>query len=480
MQTQGFGLGALLGLGGEGQAFLGLNTNNINDFEAKLQSLLGQDVDMEGLLNAVESGELDGKLLPQGLPLDADANAELPLESASGDGASPLLTTDEAVADDALALSTPDGEEILQGLAGLSGEVAEKVRQILNQYKDQAPATPVNEAAVEKSPDMLPAAPVQQSERISLQGDAVEKPKSLEEITAQLRQYLNKTEQQRSAVAQNAGAESAPVDMDGDAVQPLRQDSALHRKTPLATALVRQGAEPIDPYRMTMPAEQALNADKTPGQMIKTAAMTPDVIGMAMQQAESADVESLDPQSWREALQSLSERMPLLNERAPQTAASREAAAAQILQNPALAGRLQASMTPNIINERIQYMMSANKQVADIQLDPPELGALQVRVTTQNDQTNVSFVVANAAVRDVLEQQMPKLREFFEQQGLELGDVDVSDQQSQAQQEMMASGGDGSANDDKSMAGDHEAVMEDNESSPEEKILSQGLVDLFA
>lgn len=78
--------------------------------------------------------------------------------------------------------------------------------------------------------------------------------------------------------------------------------------------------------------------------------------------------------------------------------------------------------------ERVLWMVHQKLQSAEIQLDPPELGPLQVRVSVHNDQVSVSFVSAHGQVRDALDMQSLRLREMFEAQGLNLVDVDVSDQ----------------------------------------------------
>ncbi len=84
-----------------------------------------------------------------------------------------------------------------------------------------------------------------------------------------------------------------------------------------------------------------------------------------------------------------------------------------------------------MVAERSAMMAAQNIKFAELQLDPPELGPLQVKVTVNQEHAQVSFVAANASVRDALDQTMPKLREMLEEQGLDLLDVDVSDQESQ-------------------------------------------------
>jgi flagellar hook-length control protein FliK len=90
------------------------------------------------------------------------------------------------------------------------------------------------------------------------------------------------------------------------------------------------------------------------------------------------------------------------------------------------------------------YLSSQSLKQADIQLEPAELGRLDIRVNMAADQqTQVTFMSAHVGVREALESQMSRLRDSFAQQGMGQVDVNVSDQsrnmQQQAQQQ---SGGD--------------------------------------
>ncbi len=81
------------------------------------------------------------------------------------------------------------------------------------------------------------------------------------------------------------------------------------------------------------------------------------------------------------------------------------------------------------LGERAIMMAQHGPRTAHIQLDPPELGAMQIRVHLQGqDQVSVSFTSANPVVREALEQQLPRLREMFAEQGLNLQDSSVSDE----------------------------------------------------
>jgi flagellar hook-length control protein FliK len=88
----------------------------------------------------------------------------------------------------------------------------------------------------------------------------------------------------------------------------------------------------------------------------------------------------------------------------------------------------QSGWTEEVVN-RVMYLSSANLKAADIQLQPAELGRLDIRVNMIPDQqTQVTFMSAHAGVREALEGQMHRLRDSFAQQGMGQVDVNVSDQ----------------------------------------------------
>ena len=94
----------------------------------------------------------------------------------------------------------------------------------------------------------------------------------------------------------------------------------------------------------------------------------------------------------------------------------------------------QSGWTEEVVN-RVMYLSSANLKAADIQLQPAELGRLDIRVNMVPDQqTQVTFVSAHPGVREALDGQMFRLREMFAQQGMGQVDVNVSDQSRGSQQ----------------------------------------------
>ena len=80
------------------------------------------------------------------------------------------------------------------------------------------------------------------------------------------------------------------------------------------------------------------------------------------------------------------------------------------------------------LKERLNLMVRQNIQVAEIRLDPADLGQMQIRVNLQQEQASVQFIVQQQHAKELLEQQMPRLREMLQQQGIQLGEGQVQQQ----------------------------------------------------
>lgn len=86
------------------------------------------------------------------------------------------------------------------------------------------------------------------------------------------------------------------------------------------------------------------------------------------------------------------------------------------------------------VGEKVLWLAAQNVQAAEIILDPPELGPMQVKVSVHQEQTSISFTSHNAGVRELLDQSLGRLRDMFNEQGLNLVNVDVSDKSFQRHQ----------------------------------------------
>ncbi len=105
-----------------------------------------------------------------------------------------------------------------------------------------------------------------------------------------------------------------------------------------------------------------------------------------------------------------------------------------VRQVPGAAVAMQQPGWSQQVADKVMWMSSQNLQSAEIKLDPAELGRLDVKITINQEHTQITFNSAHAGVRDSLESQMYRLREMFAQQGMQDVDVNVADQ-SHAQQD---------------------------------------------
>lgn len=82
------------------------------------------------------------------------------------------------------------------------------------------------------------------------------------------------------------------------------------------------------------------------------------------------------------------------------------------------------------LGERVLWLVSHDVQRAELTLNPPELGALRVRVTLAGQAASVAFASEHAPVREAVEAALPQLRQILAERGLSLDHVHVSAQES--------------------------------------------------
>lgn len=156
-----------------------------------------------------------------------------------------------------------------------------------------------------------------------------------------------------------------------------------------------------------------------------------------------------------------------------------------VSQNQAING--SDKLAPSIINindknfadkvkEKVMIMVSQRLQSVDIQLDPPELGNVHVRVNLQGEQAMVNFVVQQQNTKDALEQHMGKLKDMLEESGIDLGQSDVQ-QDTGSQEEALADNAEG-----RHGRGDNGATVEEQNTQNNAQVVNvQSIgVDYFA
>ena len=92
----------------------------------------------------------------------------------------------------------------------------------------------------------------------------------------------------------------------------------------------------------------------------------------------------------------------------------------------------------NEFNQKITWLATQHEQTAELHLNPPHLGPMDVVLNISGDQATALFTSPHAAVRDAVEQALPKLREMLADNGIMLGNATVSDQSPKEQPTWLA------------------------------------------
>ena len=83
------------------------------------------------------------------------------------------------------------------------------------------------------------------------------------------------------------------------------------------------------------------------------------------------------------------------------------------------------------VSGRIRLMMSAGISQAQMELNPAELGRIDVLLSSEGDSTKLSIVVQSAMAKEALDLQLPRLRDALAEQGISLDKTSVEDQSQQ-------------------------------------------------
>lgn len=207
-------------------------------------------------------------------------------------------------------------------------------------------------------------------------------------------------------------------------------------------------------------AQVQMNASKTAFEKTLQAIVLPDASGAddlaALATSSSSTSSSTNP-SIDSLMRGLDQQTPAARSFVVQTAV------------PVPVGQPQWSQA---IGEKVLWLAAQNVSSAEINLHPKDLGPIQVRVSVNQEQTTVSFTSQHAVVREVLDQNLNRLRDMFSEQGLNLVNVDVSDKSFSRQQ--------GESQGQKGQGGPHDIAAEEETAVAMSAIVQQRLVDHYA
>ncbi|EPB6721701.1 flagellar hook-length control protein FliK [Vibrio fluvialis] len=227
------------------------------------------------------------------------------------------------------------------------------------------------------------------------------------------------------------------------AQQPLHQLQPAQQAVTQAQSAVSAdvAGQPLNPAQNASPLNPAaaqFNPMLTPDMMAKTEAFNPAALKAALGAKGLGGIEEL-----RGAHGSDGQLAHQVAAAAGQQglSATQTLRADQMQPQQSAPLHLSKEMSADDMAERVQVMMSKNLKHVDIRLDPPELGRLHIRMNMHGDGASVQFTVSNQQARDALEHSMPRLREMLAQQGVQLADTSVQQQNSGQQQRYAAGGG---------------------------------------
>lgn len=87
----------------------------------------------------------------------------------------------------------------------------------------------------------------------------------------------------------------------------------------------------------------------------------------------------------------------------------------------------------NEVGQKVAWMSSSGNHVAELHLNPPNLGPVEIKLTVHNDQASIQFVAQHHETRAALESALPRLKEMMMDSGIALGNASVDSGSSQQQ-----------------------------------------------
>ncbi|WP_161554248.1 flagellar hook-length control protein FliK [Stenotrophobium rhamnosiphilum] len=83
---------------------------------------------------------------------------------------------------------------------------------------------------------------------------------------------------------------------------------------------------------------------------------------------------------------------------------------------------------PAALGHRLLWAVGEGMQKVEINVTPDDMGPINVQIRIENDKADLRFTATHAMTRDALEASLPRLRDMFSQQGLNLSQAQVFSQ----------------------------------------------------
>jgi flagellar hook-length control protein FliK len=131
-------------------------------------------------------------------------------------------------------------------------------------------------------------------------------------------------------------------------------------------------------------------------------------------------------------------------------------------------------------NEKIVWAAKNEMQSAQININPPQLGPVQISLQINGDQASAVFASPHAEVRQAIQDSLPQLKEMLAANGIDLGQANVGANLAHQQREMPFQSENG-----QQRSADETAILPGIENRAEQAVSTpirrgKGMVDLFA
>lgn len=144
-----------------------------------------------------------------------------------------------------------------------------------------------------------------------------------------------------------------------------------------------------------------------------------------------------------------------------------------------LTAHIKEKTWPQQFGEKVVWMTKTDVQSAQISLNPPELGPIQITLNLSGDQAKISFASPHLEVRQSIESALPQLKEMLSSSGISLGQANVGAnlQQQQRENAFQSTNARHSPDETAILSSSEMTIATGNNTSTQQ---GRGLVDLFA